>query len=117
VQVELDLVQVAVAALGRLDPADDPLQTSIWVIEDDLDRLHALGGALGDHAAAADKRCQLRAQGGMQMRDEARGQAAAFVASLIQIALMVVRGGMLVILAGIEPSRIHGDFSIWNPRS
>jgi hypothetical protein len=78
VQVELDLVQVAVAALGRLDPSDDPLQTSVWVIEDDLDRLHALGGAPGDHAAAPDKLDQLRAQRGMQMRYETRGQAAAF---------------------------------------
>jgi hypothetical protein len=77
-QVELDLVQLAVAALRRLHPADDPLQAPIWVIEDDLDRLHALGGAPGGHAAAPDKRCQLRAQRGMQMRHEARSHAAAF---------------------------------------
>lgn len=54
-EVELDLVQIAVAALRRLDPADDPLKTPAGVIEDELDRLHALGGSPGNRAAAADK--------------------------------------------------------------
>ena len=75
-QVKLDLVQVAVAALRRLHPTDDPLQPSIWVIEDDLDRLHALGRAPSDHAAAPDKLDQLRAQHGMQVLDKSRGDAA-----------------------------------------
>jgi hypothetical protein len=78
VQAELDLVQLAVAVLRRLHPSDDPLQACIWVIEDDLDWLHALGCATGDHAAAADKLDELRAQRGMQMRHEARGDEAAF---------------------------------------
>jgi len=38
---------------------------------------------------------------------------AAFVASLIQIALMVVRGGMLVILAGILPLSASATSTEW----
>jgi hypothetical protein len=76
VQVELDLVQVAVAALRRLDPTDDPLQASVWVIKDDLNRLHALGGPPGDHTAAADKLDQLAAQRRMQILDKPCADAA-----------------------------------------
>jgi hypothetical protein len=66
----LDDVQVAVAPLRWLNPADDPLKTCAGVIKDDLDRIHALGGASCACTTTPDKLAEFRAQTGMQILDE-----------------------------------------------
>jgi hypothetical protein len=77
-EAELDVLQVAASSLRRLDPAGDPLKAPERVVEDDLDRVHALGGALRASAAATDKLGQLRAQPGLQAVQESYGEDAAF---------------------------------------
>lgn len=71
-------MQVSVSQLGRLDPADDSLQTKARVFEDDLDGLQAFGGSPRDRSAAVDKLRQVRTQRGMQMFLKPRDDAAAF---------------------------------------
>jgi hypothetical protein len=73
---ELDLVQLAVSQLRRLNAAEDPLATREWVVKDDFDRAHALGSSPGDHTAATDKLGQLRAQAGIQAMPEPRSEQA-----------------------------------------
>lgn len=51
--------------LGRLEPADDPLAPTTWIVDDDDDRLEALGGVPGGRATAARQLVEVRAQGGM----------------------------------------------------
>jgi hypothetical protein len=68
--VEPDLVQLAVSQLRRLNAAEDPLATQEWIVKDDFDRAHTLGGSPGDHTAATDKLGQLRAQAGIQAMPE-----------------------------------------------
>jgi hypothetical protein len=69
-------VQISAAQLGRLDPADDSLESKARVVEDDLDRLDAFGGSLRYKTTAADELGQIRAQSGMQMRAETCDEAA-----------------------------------------
>ena len=71
-------MQLAVAPLRRPDAADDPLKTKVGVIEDELDRFHALGGSPRDRAAATDKLGQLPAQHGLQVLHKPHGEAATF---------------------------------------
>ena len=59
-------MQLAVSQLRRLNAAEDPLATQEWIVKDDLDRAHAVGGSPGDDTAATDKLGQLRAQTGIQ---------------------------------------------------
>lgn len=77
-EAELDVVQVAVALLRRLDCSDDPLQAAEGVAEDDLDRLHALGGAARDRAATTDNLGELRTQPGLHAIEEPDGEGTAF---------------------------------------
>jgi len=51
-----------VARLRRLQLTDHALTLAAGIIDDDLDRVHTLGGATADHAAAAHKLGQLGAQ-------------------------------------------------------
>jgi hypothetical protein len=60
---ELDLVEVAAALLRRLHAADDALAPAVPVVEDDFDRLHAIGCAPSGRAAEACYSDQLGAQG------------------------------------------------------
>jgi hypothetical protein len=50
----------------------------VGVIEDDLDRVHALRGSPGDGATATDELGELCAQRGVQVLDKPRGDAATF---------------------------------------
>jgi hypothetical protein len=77
-QAELDLVQVTVSHVRRLNGRDDPLAAGAGVGNDDLDGLHALSGAPGDSAAAVDKHGEFTAQARLQALQEPRGEAAAF---------------------------------------
>jgi hypothetical protein len=52
--------------------------TQAGVVEDDLDRLHALGGAPSDRPTATDKLGELRSQRGVQALQEPRSEAATF---------------------------------------
>jgi hypothetical protein len=72
-------VQVAVSHLRRLDPADDPLEAKVGVVEDDLDRLHAFGSSPSDRPTPTDKLGQVRPQCGLQVLPKACDEAAAFV--------------------------------------
>jgi hypothetical protein len=77
-QDELDVVQVVAASLRRLDRAGDSLEAKARVVEDDLDRLHALGGSSRGRTAATDELDELRAQPGFQAVQEPHREAAAF---------------------------------------
>ncbi len=74
----MDVLQVAVAALRRLDPSGDPLNTSEGIVKDDLDRIHTLGGSSRDRPTAVDKLGELRAQARLQAVEEPYGQHSAF---------------------------------------
>ena len=50
------------AKLRRLQLTDHALTLAAGIIDDDLDRIHTLGRATADHAAAAHKLSQLGAQ-------------------------------------------------------
>jgi len=80
-QAELDLAQLAAADLRRLNPAGDLLPAQALVVEDDLDRVHALGGSAGGGAAAAGELGQLAVQRGMQALQEPCDDVAALVSS------------------------------------
>ncbi len=71
-------MQVAVSHRRRLDPADDPLEPEVGVVEDDLDRPHAFGSSPGDCPTATDKLGQVRPQRGLQVLPQACDEAAAF---------------------------------------
>jgi hypothetical protein len=63
-QSELDIAQGAEAEayLRRLDPPDDPLAPVRWIVDDDCNRLHALGGTPSGRASALRKLGKLGAQ-------------------------------------------------------
>jgi hypothetical protein len=77
-QAELDVLQIAVALLWRLDQAPDPLKASERVVKDDLDRLHALGGTPRDCTTTTHKLSELRAQPRLQAVEEPYGEDVAF---------------------------------------
>jgi hypothetical protein len=64
--------------MRRLKPTGDPQETYAWVVEDEFDRVHALGGATGGRAAETDKLGEFRAQRRMQLLQEPHGDPAAF---------------------------------------
>jgi hypothetical protein len=78
VEAEVDVVQLAAASLRWLDAAGDALKTQAWVMKDDLDRIHALGGAPRARTAATNELCEFRAQAGMQILDKSHGEGATF---------------------------------------
>ncbi|MGH2941951.1 MAG: hypothetical protein ACRDLN_04160, partial [Solirubrobacteraceae bacterium] len=61
-EAELNLAQSAVAPLRRSQPAGDALVLAVRVVDDKLDRVDALGRALGCRAAAAGKLAQLNTE-------------------------------------------------------
>jgi hypothetical protein len=78
-QRELHLAEIAAACLRRLEPADDPVAPVAWVVDDDHDRLHALGDATRGGATAARQLDELGAQRGVQAILEPCHEAAALV--------------------------------------
>jgi len=77
-QAELDVLQIPVALLRRLDQAHDPLKASEPVVKDDLDRLHTLGGTPRDRTTTTHKLGKFRAQPRLQAVQEPYGEDAAF---------------------------------------
>jgi len=69
-------MQIVMSPLGRLEPAGEPLETCLWVVEDEVDRVHELGGATGGRAAVTDKLSEFRAQCGMQALHESHRDTA-----------------------------------------
>jgi hypothetical protein len=77
-QAELDFVQLAAAQLRWLYLAGDPLESQARVVENEFNRLDALGRSAGGRAATMDKLIELFSQPWVQMFHEPRGKAAAF---------------------------------------
>jgi len=55
-------VEIATAQLWRRYLSDDSLEPPVWVLEDKLDRLDALGGAAAGRTATMDKLIELCSQ-------------------------------------------------------
>jgi hypothetical protein len=77
VQTELDLAQLAVAALRWSQPSEQALVLAAWIVDDDLDRVDAVGCALGGPAVPARKLGQVGAQLVIEGLVEARSDHAA----------------------------------------
>jgi hypothetical protein len=78
VQAELDILQIAIALLRRLDQTHDPLKASERMVKDDLDRLHTLGGTPSDRPTTAHKLGEFSAQPRLQATQEPYGENMAF---------------------------------------
>ena len=65
--------------MWRFDPADDSFASVQWIVDDDDDRLDALGGTSGGSATATRQLGKLGAQIGVYPVEEPRGDVAAFV--------------------------------------
>jgi hypothetical protein len=61
-EAELDLAQLAVASLRRLQAADHALVLAVGIVDDELDRGDALGRAMGSCATSTRKLDQLCAK-------------------------------------------------------
>jgi len=113
-------MQVAVPPLGRLEPAGEPLETRLRVVEDELDRVHVLGGATGGRAAVTDKLSELRAQCGMQVLHESHGDTAALAWCQAQSPIcsdgdLDATAEHLVITAGVGPAVAPPDQRMAGP--
>jgi hypothetical protein len=68
---------MAAAHLWRFDPPDDPLASVPWIVDNDHDRVDALGGAAGCSATATRQLGKLRAQIRVYPIEEPCGDVAA----------------------------------------
>jgi hypothetical protein len=77
-QSELDIAQGAEAEmyLRGFDASDDPLASEARIVDDDCDRLHALGDTSGGRATAPSQLGKLGAQLGVHAIEEPRGDVA-----------------------------------------
>ena len=113
-------MQIAVSPLRRLEPANGPLETPVWVIEDEFDWRHPLGGSPGGRSAVADKRGKFPAQRWMQVLHKSQGDAAAFAWRQAQSRIrpdgeLDATADHLIIAAGMGPAVAPSDQRIAGP--